>query len=116
MQHAFLGSLLQPPAVLCAHSVSVLREGLLVLTGEQVFLLTAYEVGAVDGEKALSLVNILVRCIRGNILNPARKAGLNISEPLLIDVDISRNTQIVVHIFHFNGRRGYADLLHSLRR
>ena len=62
------------------------------------------------------LRHVLVGRVRKDILNPARKTRLNIGESLLVNVDIAGNTQFVVYIFAFHGRRRDANLLQALRR
>ena len=91
-------------------------DGFLVLFGQQVFLLGADEVGAVDGEKILSLAHVLVRRIGEDIPNPSWKARLHIREPLLVDRNAARSLKFIAYFFHLHDSGCDADFLHALRR
>jgi hypothetical protein len=116
LPQALLGGLEQPAAFLRGHALRIGRKGLLVLPGQQILLLAAYQIRAVHGEKALPLAHVLVGRIRKDTLNPAGKAGLHIREFFLVDVHIAGNAQIVVDILECHGRRRHADLLKALGR
>ena len=69
----------------------VMREGILVLLGEQILLLRTDKIGAVDREQRLPLAHVLVGCVGEDLLNPSRKTSLDIRELLLIHVYIARH-------------------------
>ena len=91
------------------------RKGFLVLLRQQVFLLGAYQVRAVDCEKPLPFAHVLPGGIGKDVLNPPGKARLHVSQALLIDIDIAGNLKLIPHILELNDSRGHADLLQPLR-
>ena len=57
LAQALFGRLQQPAAFLRGHAMRVrARRRLLVLPGQQIFLLGAHQIGAVDGEEPLPLL------------------------------------------------------------
>src|SRR6185437_2598402 len=84
--------------------------------GEQVFALGHGQIGAVDGKERLSLLHVLIRGIRKDVLNVTREAYLDVRHTSLIHRDISGRKELSLDRFAHDHAGRYADLLKPLGR
>src|SRR5208283_729366 len=86
------------------------------IDGEQIFVLGADEVRAVDREQRLAAADVLISRIREHLFDPSGETRLHVALQPFVGLDVASGIEVIAYVLSHHGRELDSDQLPALRR
>jgi hypothetical protein len=86
------------------------------IKGEQIFVLGAHQVRAVDRKQWLASADVLIGRIREHLFDPSRETRLHVALKPFVSFDTPGGLQTIAHVLSHDGRELDSDHLAPLGR